>query len=111
MIERNDLCVWKMSGKAPAHVSGAGAYIENGKLLIGGREIPHHPKQSMMTTEPAIDAGKVAQIPVRRRGFGILQQLCAQNTPAPVLSLTAPRMCSHSSLLMNPVYLLEVCFR
>src|SRR5260370_27887511 len=27
MIERNDLCVSEMPGKAPAHVSGTGAYI------------------------------------------------------------------------------------
>jgi hypothetical protein len=62
-----------MPGKAPAHVSGTGAYIQNGKVLIGSCEIPHLPKQSIMTTEPTVDAGDVAQILIRRRGFGTLQ--------------------------------------
>ena len=73
MIERNDLRVSIIAGKAPAHVSGTGAYIQNGKVLIGSYEIPHHPEQSMMTTEPPVNAGDVAQIPIRRRGFGTLQ--------------------------------------
>src|SRR5260370_37327031 len=98
MIERNDLWVWKMFGKAPAHVSGTGAYIENGKSFIGSREILHHPKQSMMTAEPAIDAGEDTQLPVRRRGLGPVQQRWPQNTPAPVLWLTDPPTWPHASL-------------
>ena len=59
-IERNDLCVSKMAGKAPAHVSGSSAYIEDGKRLLCIDEIPYHPKQSIVTAEPAVDAGDVA---------------------------------------------------
>jgi len=60
MIERNDLCISKMAGKAPAHISGSGAYIENGKRLGWIDEIPHHPQQSVMPPEPAVDPGDVA---------------------------------------------------
>jgi hypothetical protein len=60
MIERNNLCVTKIPGKAAAHVSGTGTDIQNGKVLIGSCKVPHHTKQSMMTTEPAVDAGDVA---------------------------------------------------
>jgi len=42
MIERNNLCVSKMAGKAPTHVSGSSANVENGKRLGWIDEIPHH---------------------------------------------------------------------
>ena len=60
MIERNDLRVSKMAGKAPTHVSGSGAYIENGKRLGWIDEIPHDPQQSVIPPKPAVDPGDVA---------------------------------------------------
>jgi hypothetical protein len=97
MIERNDLCVSKMAGKAPAHVSGAGANVDNGKRLLFTHEVPHHPKQSIMTAEPAVYASDIAKIPVRRLQASILQQLCAQDAT--------------STALPCHIYLPEVCFR
>jgi len=59
MIERNDLYVSKMAGQAPTHVSGSGAYIENGKRLGWIDKIPHHLQQSVMTPKPPVDPGDV----------------------------------------------------
>src|SRR5947209_8969420 len=67
----------------------------NGTRIV--RRDPHHPEQSIMTTEPPVDAGDVAQTLVRRRQAGILQQLRAQNATAPVLQSAGSIMCSHFS--------------
>jgi len=74
MVERDHLCVAKMTREGPRHISGTGSHIQQGEVLIRMHEIPHHPKQSSMTSKPPIDAGKFAQIPIRMRRPGTLQQ-------------------------------------
>jgi hypothetical protein len=83
MIKRDHRRIPKTAPNELPHVSGSGAYVKNRKLLPWVRQIFQHAKQSTMTTEPAINAGDVAQIAVRKSVGRRLEQLRSQYAATP----------------------------
>jgi hypothetical protein len=83
MIQRDNLRIREMTGNARAHVSRAGSNIQEGEVLLWMHQIPHDPKQRVVTAEPAVNPSDVAEIPVRRHRAGTLQQFRRQGSASP----------------------------
>ena len=98
MMKRDHPRVPKTAPNELPHVSGSSAHVKNRKLLPWVRQIFQHAKQSTMTTEPAINAGDVAQIAVRKRRGA--DSSSSGRSMRPLLRISSSR--GHSKVISAP---------